>query len=416
MNYFSGDISTYELYIRSITFIAPAFCSLICALFVLFLIRSCKNRVERLFRTLASLYFLMITLWWLSLFGYAASAGSSLAATVALGFAYVFIPVLFYHTIYYPTHIGRRRFPPLNYLLPIPLLAAILAIVALTIPAGNALPDGGVEAVIKRSVSMFVHGPLRLLPALVYAIPTGLLLVRHRREIIRYSDDGGKHPGERPLVGIAVFISLGAALLALGIIPLFIREGVLWVAANGAVMSAQTVMLTYHIMRRQYIANPAAGSNVAKVRAGRKKKGDKGIVTGWISSIVEHNGREGAKGGELSRVTLENYFHVKRPYTDPGFKLTDLAGAMGVNRSQISGFINREYGMNFKRYVNRWRIKEFQRLMALPSNERKNPYKILPLAGFSDSRHYQRALQTESGGSGGSGGSGDNGQNEKQHD
>ncbi|WP_418976966.1 helix-turn-helix domain-containing protein [Alistipes finegoldii] len=99
--------------------------------------------------------------------------------------------------------------------------------------------------------------------------------------------------------------------------------------------------------------------------------------------------------GQLNRRTFENYLSQKKPYLDPDFKLTDMAEAMGVNRTVMSNFINQTYGMNFNRYLNRWRIEEYQILMALPSNERKNPYQVMVMSGFKDSRHFQRAIQVE---------------------
>jgi AraC-like DNA-binding protein len=99
---------------------------------------------------------------------------------------------------------------------------------------------------------------------------------------------------------------------------------------------------------------------------------------------------------ELTRKALEDHFHINRPHTNPDLKLNDLAGALDVSQSDLSAFINREFGINFRRYVNRWRLAEHQRLMSLPSNERKNVNKIISLSGFSNLRHYHRVLETES--------------------
>lgn len=86
--------------------------------------------------------------------------------------------------------------------------------------------------------------------------------------------------------------------------------------------------------------------------------------------------------GPLSRKAFENYLSQKKPYLDPDFKLTDMAEAMGVNRTVMSNFINQTYGMNFRRYLNQWRIEEYQILMAHPSNERKNPYRVMGYGGI----------------------------------
>jgi hypothetical protein len=97
----------------------------------------------------------------------------------------------------------------------------------------------------------------------------------------------------------------------------------------------------------------------------------------------------------LSRQTIEKYFRRKKPFLDPKFRLEDLGAAMHVNRTVISGFMNETYGMNFKRYVNRWRLREYRRLRwLLPMLAADSP-KILTLSGFSDMRHYQRALDAE---------------------
>ena len=357
------DISSCALYQKAIIFLAPAFCSFVCALFVLFLIWNCKNSIERHFRILASCYFLTIAVWWLSLLGYTFSEGHSLTAGIILGAAYVFIPVMFYHIVYYPLHIEGKRFSPLNYILPIPVIAVILTVVWLITPTGNRATEVAQE--VEQSLSIFLDSPLGLLPAFAYCVPAAMLLARHSREVAaRNKRDDARQIGVKPSQWMVVFICLGGVLLLLGVIASFAVKSSLLNCINGAAMSTQVILFTYHIIRRKYLWNVGLGNH--RVR------------------------RE-----ELSCTMLENYFHVKRPYTDPEFKLTDLAEVMGVNRSEISNFINRAYGMNFKRYVNRWRLEEFRRLMALPSNERKSPYKILPLAGFSDSRHYQRALQLE---------------------
>ena len=72
-----------------------------------------------------------------------------------------------------------------------------------------------------------------------------------------------------------------------------------------------------------------------------------------------------------------------------------MAEAMGVNRTVMSNFINQTYGMNFKRYLNLCRIKEYHTLIVHPSNERKSPYQVMAMAGFKDPRHFQRAIQLE---------------------
>ncbi|MDR0989203.1 MAG: hypothetical protein LBM06_07075 [Prevotellaceae bacterium] len=99
--------------------------------------------------------------------------------------------------------------------------------------------------------------------------------------------------------------------------------------------------------------------------------------------------------GELSRRRLENYFRHKKPYLDSSFKITDLVEVMDVNRTIVSSFINKTYGMNFNRFVNRWRLEEVTFLKGLAYNAGKRIDQLVKQAGFSDVKHYRRALNQQ---------------------
>ncbi len=63
------------------------------------------------------------------------------------------------------------------------------------------------------------------------------------------------------------------------------------------------------------------------------------------------------------------------------------------NRTSISAFINREYGMNFNRFINNYRLKEVERLQ-LEAVQRKQKISLMEIvihAGFSNYRSYFRA-------------------------
>jgi AraC-like DNA-binding protein len=180
---------------------------------------------------------------------------------------------------------------------------------------------------------------------------------------------------ERALRLLAIVLFLAAGVLWFFVSSRFLH-GAVWGVAVGAVagvaVSLGQVWLTHRLILRRHL---------------RSKKFR--IFTTRSSPSAP------PAGGELSLRSLEEYFKLKRPYLDPGFRLTVLADALGVNRAELSSFINRTLGINFKRYLNRWRLAEFERLMSLPSNEFKNPYKVAAMAGFSDSRHFHRVVELE---------------------
>ncbi|MCS3102171.1 hypothetical protein NXW38_25100 [Bacteroides ovatus] len=62
------------------------------------------------------------------------------------------------------------------------------------------------------------------------------------------------------------------------------------------------------------------------------------------------------------RKKFEKYIYEHRPYLNPDLRITDLMQAFHTNRTYISRFINREYGMNFSRYINMLRLREMEAL------------------------------------------------------
>ena len=71
-------------------------------------------------------------------------------------------------------------------------------------------------------------------------------------------------------------------------------------------------------------------------------------------------------------------------------RITDLMQAFHTNRTYISRFINREYGMNFSRYINMLRLREMEALRNDPACSRLPEEERACLAGFSNFRSYQR--------------------------
>ena len=87
---------------------------------------------------------------------------------------------------------------------------------------------------------------------------------------------------------------------------------------------------------------------------------------------------------------FEKYIYEHRPYLNPDLRITDLMQAFHTNRTYISRFINREYGMNFSRYINMLRLREMEALRNDPACSRLPEEERACLAGFSNFRSYQR--------------------------
>ena len=75
--------------------------------------------------------------------------------------------------------------------------------------------------------------------------------------------------------------------------------------------------------------------------------------------------------------------------------MTDLVEDLDVNRTVLSAFINQTYGMNFNRYLNRFRLRELDRLRLRPANQGKSVSSLIGQVGFKDFRTYSRAVAAE---------------------
>ena len=89
------------------------------------------------------------------------------------------------------------------------------------------------------------------------------------------------------------------------------------------------------------------------------------------------------------------YLRDKKPYLNPKLRVTDVAFALNTNRSYTSAFINKEYGLNFSRFINRCRLDELDRLRQLPRSKSASNMDLVLMAGFSSYRSYVRAKSEE---------------------
>lgn len=380
------DMEAFVTYGNLMIYILPICCSAICSVLTLLLIWNYRNLAERKLRRVVSIYCLLIAVWWAFVLWHAHSDDPIfLPVDIPFALSYIYIPVLFYNIVYYLTYLGNKRnFPVLNYLWPVPALAIVLVATAWISP-----PSGGVFAglsLTERYVNLFISGPLlRFVTAIAYIAPTGLLLSRYYKQVVvQKVDTDRKYLSIKSSRWLIVFFILSIAILLIAFLPSVVCSGQWLIRLNALCIMAQEILLAYQVVRRQYLSYKT--SDLFPVN--EKRTENNGLIA--KQRLVPSDTR-----GQLNRRVFENYLSQKKPYLNPDFKLTDMAEAMGVNRTVMSNFINQTYGMNFNRYLNLWRIEEYQILMAHPSNERKNPYQVMVMAGFKDSRHFQRAIQLE---------------------
>ncbi len=68
---------------------------------------------------------------------------------------------------------------------------------------------------------------------------------------------------------------------------------------------------------------------------------------------------------------------------------------LNTNRTYLSNFINREYGMNFSRWINRLRLQELERIRFDPTCRKLSGMELVVQAGVSNYRAYARVKKAE---------------------
>ena len=94
---------------------------------------------------------------------------------------------------------------------------------------------------------------------------------------------------------------------------------------------------------------------------------------------------------EVNRTVFERYFRKHKPYLNPSLTINDLIEPLQCNRTYLSRFVNRTYGMNFSNYINGCRLREMDRLLTMQGNSHKTPALLYSQAGFKSYRNYQNA-------------------------
>ncbi len=98
------------------------------------------------------------------------------------------------------------------------------------------------------------------------------------------------------------------------------------------------------------------------------------------------------KGKEyfLNQAVFEEYMKREKPFLNSQLVIADLIGPLQTNRSYLSAFINNTYGMNFRMYMNKCRLMEFNLLMERAEFKGMQEEELVLLAGFKSMESFKR--------------------------
>lgn len=99
--------------------------------------------------------------------------------------------------------------------------------------------------------------------------------------------------------------------------------------------------------------------------------------------------------GNLDKESLEEYMTKNKPYLNPKLKITDLIHPLCTNRTYLSSFINKTYGVNFNRFINQYRLKEVEQMVEDPIYSNYSKLGLIIKAGFTNYQAYLRIRKRE---------------------
>ncbi|GHT85228.1 hypothetical protein FACS18947_3730 [Bacteroidia bacterium] len=331
--------------IQASVFSIPAVCALVCLVMMLLdTLYTGKNRQEKLLRLFLSLTFGVAALCWTGLMFQAVAPEVFIRYSVVFMLTLMFDQILIYRFVHIITATERHsRFNRLHFVVPV----LLTAVVELT---GYA---------ILTSVVFVVYNTL-------YPVLGILRIRRYRRSIEDYSADAQR-------TSLNWLLLMQVLTLMTTPIPLF---GMLfnvdvfsgsWLSVQGALPAFFIYpILCYNLLSDNYvIVTPDDDAELPDADAAMTPK---------------HFAR---------------YLRDTKPYLNPQLRITDVATDLHSNRSSISALVNREYGMNFSRLINRCRLKELNRLRLSPDNREKDNLELVLMAGFSSYRSYLRVKREE---------------------
>ncbi|GHV04028.1 hypothetical protein FACS189416_1520 [Bacteroidia bacterium] len=382
----------FRLYLTALVMLIPISTVGACMTLAAFSRRNCLTRQEKTLKSILVLYLFQIFLGWSTLFCYIFFPETFVYLNIPCLAGSILAPVFFYRIIRFLTRLEQEeRFPPRHYLAPA-LIGAVFLVCLLIVPFD-------VQVEIVRDKKLVLPGEYEIYSRILTANPllrTLFILVYYgfiARLLVRYyrRANGADVPVRKPARWMVFLIALSVAFAGPSIIFLLLpRDSSItsvWMTVVAFNISGQMIVLTFHIIRRKY--RPYVVYPEPEEEAETKE-------------VVEENEESGEQeddsrfhSGKLTQQRVNAYFRKQKPYLQTDFKITDLAEAMDVNRSVMSGFINKAYGINFNRFLNQWRMRELERLQALPSNKEKNISKLIGKAGFTAKRQYQRTKKNK---------------------
>ena len=369
-----------------ILFSLPAYVAMMCGLYLARMAYLKENPFgRRPFVMTIVLYFTSMLVWFSEILYYVLpDVYVTLNAFIFL--TCLLIYVLSYRFVFEITKVNpSETFSFVHFLTPL-ISFVIMLIWSFSIPGDVQLSltgSGGVTVEGYKWFSMFFDSriPLMLCMNVVYSALGLCRIVRYRKVVVDYSADEFRGA----LTWLYQYIFTMLAFFA-GIGSIFIISKMMPVNAWIIIIPSMIAVFKYVILLHNILLE-----NFVIIKMDWADSDETEHVPDEAGKSIENNGLlSGNEKTTLSINHLCSYMQKKKPYLDPKFKITDMSRDLNTNRTYLSSIINRTYGVNFCRFINRYRLQELQQIKKMPANKNLSEEELASKAGFSDFRGYLR--------------------------
>ncbi len=361
--------------IQAVGFSMPLVAAMVCCAILAIHYRTGNNESARSRLTLLMIFTLIMAVFcWSGIVLYVISYDGFVWFNTLFFLALMLDQVLLYHFMFIITGTGNRlKFNKMHYAIPIALTLA-MGIWSLLTPYEvqyYIVESRGENAPGYLWYSRFFSAtvPIFIVCNIFYPLAGLLRVRRYRKEVVNYSADE-----QRASVSwLYQLVFLIWFTLPIASITLFVHKQDFFNSALTAVGAFlpifQYIVICYNLVSGNYVI----------IQPPAKEEPDEGK----------------RKLKTIDRARFERYMKERKPYLNPGLKISDISADLGTNRSYLSAFINQEYGMNFSRYINRRRLEEIDRLRTNPQTAGETGIELVMRAGFSNFQGYLRVKNEE---------------------
>jgi Response regulator containing CheY-like receiver domain and AraC-type DNA-binding domain len=361
--------------------ILPFYTALICGLLLTMLShRTDESQLERKSVRIAVWAYASTVLGWLSIIFYIGIPRLYIVFNAPVMWLFMGVSVTYYRFIWELTKTQKNeKFPVAHFLIPT-LVAMVLFIWSFFVPFDAQLylveSRGKPSADYPYYSMLFTSRPLLFsVFCFVYTVLGICRAVRFRRVVVNYSADE-----ERSslwwLYQILLVILASFALAV--VLALFTKQQLASfpiIILPALAFMFRDIVLVHNVMLDNFVVITSDPSEQTQDQSSNGEQSE---------STIRENVRR-----------LETYMRKNKPYLNPKLKITDIASALNTNRSAMSLLINRNYGMNFSRFVNRYRLDELEKLKNNADNSSLSELELIAKAGFSEWRGYLRVKERE---------------------